>query len=110
MFTLQGADHRYRRLVETMDEGAAIVGLDGTVLYYNRRFATMVATPLARVTGSQVRRCADVVAADLRRAAGLAALETARTEIELVTATGAVVGVPVGDGERRGRGAGRASW
>ncbi len=94
VFTLQGADHRYRRLVETMDEGAAIVGLDGTVLYCNRRFATMVATPLARVTGSQVRRFVRTSWRPTFDALlGLAALETARTEIELVTATGAVVPV-----------------
>ncbi len=94
VFTLQGADHRYRRLVETMDEGAAIVGLDGTVLYCNRRFAAMVATPLARVTGSQVHRFVRTSWRPTFDALlGLVAPETARAELELVSAVGAVVPV-----------------
>jgi hypothetical protein len=33
VFTLQGAEHPYRILVETIDEGAATLSPDGTVLY-----------------------------------------------------------------------------
>ena len=42
VYTLEGADHRYRRLVETMSEGALIVSAAGTVLYSNAAFARMV--------------------------------------------------------------------
>jgi PAS domain S-box-containing protein len=55
IFTLQGADHRYRRIVEGMTEGAAIVNAEGTVLYANSFFARMVGTPLERVLGSKLR-------------------------------------------------------
>jgi PAS domain S-box-containing protein len=52
VFTLQGADHRYRRIVEGMTEGAVIVDAQGLVLYANAAFADLVATPLERVLGS----------------------------------------------------------
>src|ERR1700749_3215664 len=41
VFTLQGAEHPYRLLVETIDEGAATLSNDGTVLYSNQSFATI---------------------------------------------------------------------
>ena len=49
VFTLQGADHRYRRIVESMTEGATIVGTDGTIYYANRSFSKLVGVPLDRV-------------------------------------------------------------
>src|SRR5438045_3817359 len=52
VFTLKGADETYRLLVETMSEGAVTLTLDGTVLYSNRYFATMVDAPLQHVIGS----------------------------------------------------------
>ncbi len=55
IFTLQGADHRYRRIVEGMTEGAAIVNPAGVVLYANGAFAGLLGTPLDRVLGSQLR-------------------------------------------------------
>jgi PAS domain S-box-containing protein len=51
VFTLEGADHRYRRLVETMSEGALLVNPSGTILYSNAAFAAMVATRLETVVG-----------------------------------------------------------
>src|SRR5689334_12436506 len=51
VFTLKGADHRYRRLVETMNEGAAMLAPDGVVLYCNTRFAEMLGSPLDAVLG-----------------------------------------------------------
>ena len=54
VFTLQGADHPYRALIESMQQGAASLGGDGTVLYCNRRFAEMVSRPLERVIGASV--------------------------------------------------------
>ncbi len=49
---LEGVEHPYRVLVETMSEGALTLSADGTILYCNGRFAAMVATPLERVIGS----------------------------------------------------------
>ena len=52
VYTLQGADHAYRALIESMQQGAVSLGFDGTVLYCNRRFAEMVARPQEKVIGA----------------------------------------------------------
>jgi PAS domain S-box-containing protein len=52
VFTLKGADHSYRILVETISEGAATLTRDGKILYANRRLADLLQTPLQRVIGS----------------------------------------------------------
>jgi PAS domain S-box-containing protein len=54
VFTLEGADYRYRRLVETMKEGAAILAADGAIVYANDRLAEMFGCTLARIIGSNV--------------------------------------------------------
>lgn len=56
VFTLEGAEHAYRVLIESMNEGALTLTVDKTVLYANRRFARMVKHPLERVTGGSFRR------------------------------------------------------
>jgi PAS domain S-box-containing protein len=57
VFTLQGADHPYRVLVEQMEEGAATVSTDGTILYANRRLAAMLGTALERLVGASIYAC-----------------------------------------------------
>jgi PAS domain S-box-containing protein len=52
VFTLQGAEHPYRLMVETIDEGAATLSDDGTVLYANRSFAEIFDIPLEKVIGA----------------------------------------------------------
>jgi PAS domain S-box-containing protein len=52
VFTLQGADHTYRIFVERMNEGAAVLSSDHTVLHCNRRFARLLGTRLQRVIGA----------------------------------------------------------
>lgn len=42
IYTLQSADYIYRVLVDTMNEGAVTLGLDGTILYANRRFSELM--------------------------------------------------------------------
>jgi PAS domain S-box-containing protein len=54
VFTLQGADHPYRTLIEAMQQGAASLSAEGTVLYCNRRFAEMVKRPHEKVIGASV--------------------------------------------------------
>jgi len=54
VFTLKGADEPYRVLVETMNEGAATLAADGTVLYCNNRLAAMLDVPQERIVGSQL--------------------------------------------------------
>jgi len=54
VFTLKGADHAYRVMIEAMEEGAATLGADGTILFCNRRFAAMLRLPHAQVLGASI--------------------------------------------------------
>ena len=56
VFTLQGAEHPYRVLVETMNEGAATLDKDGTVLYANASFAGILGVPLEQVIGTLLQK------------------------------------------------------
>lgn len=56
VYTLEGAEHAYRRLVESMNEGALMLSAEGLILYANRGFAGMVKRPLARVMGESFYR------------------------------------------------------
>lgn len=54
VYTLTGAERVYRLLVEAMNEGALVLGPDGSVIYSNRTFAAMLGVPLEQVIGSSV--------------------------------------------------------
>jgi len=56
VFTLHGAEHAYRVLIESMNEGALALTSDKMILYANQCFARMVKCPLEQVTGSSFRR------------------------------------------------------
>jgi PAS domain S-box-containing protein len=56
VFSLSGAEHAYRVLIESMNEGALMLTTDKTILYANHCFARMVKRPLEQVTGSSFRR------------------------------------------------------
>jgi len=56
VFTLDGAEHAYRVLIESMNEGALTITADKTILYANQCFARMVKCPLEQVTGGSFRR------------------------------------------------------
>jgi len=56
IFTLDGADHAYRTLVEAMNEGTATLGFDGTILYCNRHFAALLNIPLQALVGTSIYR------------------------------------------------------
>jgi PAS domain S-box-containing protein len=56
VFTLEGAEHAYRVLIESMNEGALTLTSGKTILYANRCFARLVKLPLEQVTGSSFRR------------------------------------------------------
>ena len=51
VFTLEGADYPYRTFVETMNEGAVTLAMDGTIVYCNRRFADLAGTLLEQTFG-----------------------------------------------------------
>ena len=85
VFTLQGADHPYRVMVETIHEGAATLAADGVVLYANRRLAEMVNIPLEKLIGSKLH---DIVQAQqcptLDELLGLALTGPQKIESELL--------------------------
>ena len=56
VFTLKGAEHAYRVLIESMNEGALTLTADEMILYANQCFARMVKSPLEQVIGSSFRR------------------------------------------------------
>jgi len=55
VYTLQGAEHPYRLLVEKIDEGAATLSDDGTVLYSNKSFANLFSVPLEKFIGAPLQ-------------------------------------------------------
>ena len=56
VFTLEGAEHAYRVLIESMNEGALTLTADKMILYANQCFARMVKCPLEQVSGGSFRR------------------------------------------------------
>src|SRR5882724_678492 len=89
VFTLQGAEHPYRILVETIDEGAATLSDDGTVLYSNRSFAAIFGVPLEKIIGSPIESfVSGEDLEDLRALFHNAKNGSARGEIRLRTMNG----------------------
>jgi PAS domain S-box-containing protein len=54
--SLKGVETPYRMLIEAMNEGAATLVEDGTVLYCNRRLGELLHTPLHDLIGTSFRR------------------------------------------------------
>ena len=63
VYTLENADRPYRVLIEQMQEGAITLSDDGTVLYCNQRFATIVARPRETIIGESILRFFDAAEA-----------------------------------------------
>jgi len=53
VFTLKGADHSYRVLVESMNEGALILEEKGSILYANAGFSELIKLPLEQIIGDE---------------------------------------------------------
>ena len=51
VYTLDSEDRPYRRLVERMSDGAALVDASGLIVYANERLATLLGVPLERLLG-----------------------------------------------------------
>jgi signal transduction histidine kinase len=64
VFTLEGEEYRYRRLVETMNEGAALLSAraadDDSIEYANGRLAGMLGVGLPRLIGARLGVFVDV--------------------------------------------------
>ena len=94
VFTLQGADHPYRVLVETMSEGAATLGRDGVILYANPRLASLLGTSGEALTGTRLSDWASGPGKEqVERLIRSCAFEAASEELMLSTAAG--VALPV---------------
>ncbi len=91
IFTLDSADRAYRVLVETMNEGTATLGFDGSILYCNRQFAELLKMPLQAVTGSSAYQFIEPE----NMAAFKAVLEQGRGAEEIKLRTGEGGSLPV---------------
>jgi len=56
VYTLRGADHAYQVILETINEGAATVGADGTIFYCNPAFASLLQLPFEEIIGSSLQK------------------------------------------------------
>jgi len=95
VFTLEGADHDYRVMLEAMSEGVAKLTHQGIIAYCNARFAAMLGVPLDRTIGRSMH---DLVppAEHERFVALLATGGRKRSEGEFqVQAPGAACSLPV---------------
>ena len=95
VYTLEGADQAYRTIVETMHEGAVTVGEDGTVIYCNSLFATIVDEPMDSIIGSSFYRFLSSLEqkSDFLRLSELQAKGSVRGEFELRSGSGEPVEV-----------------
>jgi len=95
VFTLEGAEHGYRLVMEAMSEGVATLTEQGLITYCNARFSAIVDAPLERTIGSSIYRL--VPEADRERFHALIAAGTlGRSEGEFrLQASGASAPVPV---------------
>jgi PAS domain S-box-containing protein len=89
IFTLQGAEHPYRIMIESIAEGTATLLPDGTIIYCNHRLAEMLSVPLQNLIGSHLS--AFIHPADLPLYEALlkyGASESRKDEIQLQRADG----------------------
>ena len=56
VFTLETADKPYRLLVERVPQGAAMLTVDGAIIYCNHRFAELLKRPLHSLLGKPIGR------------------------------------------------------
>jgi two-component system NarL family sensor kinase len=89
VFTLQGAEHPYRLLVETIEEGAATLSDDGTILYSNKSFATFFGVPLEKFIGAPLHKFVSKNDAEFLKTLIMGAkLASTRGEIKLLRKNG----------------------
>jgi PAS domain S-box-containing protein len=89
VFTLQGAEHPYRVLVETMTDGAATLDADGTILYANVSFARILGVALEDVIGTSLwKQCASQEQEKLRTLIEDGRRGEAKGEFSFVSSTG----------------------
>jgi PAS domain S-box-containing protein len=85
VFTLTGADHDYRILMDEMSEGVATLGEAGLISYCNQSFANMMGKPPERIVGTSIVKIVPAQARDRVSAllqAGLVAVSKSEFELE----------------------------
>lgn len=87
VFTLQSADHPYRRLVETMGEGAATLSGSGVILYANPRLVELLDSSSTTLAGMRLTEWA--AESDRERVAGMIEMSSAAAVSDEVTLTAA---------------------
>jgi PAS domain S-box-containing protein len=96
VYTLTGADRSYRIVLETMNEGAAVIGSDGTILFCNAALAGILNIPLERLFGASIARF--VTQEDAQSFEALlnqSLVERQQTELTLKSGAGVLVSVRV---------------
>lgn len=90
IYTLRGADHTYRVLIESMDEGAVILSGEDVILYCNRRLSDLLQVPVNHLLGSEMSEFLAPQDTDSFRILCRRAYEekAAKTEIDLIAADG----------------------
>src|ERR1700689_1972394 len=89
VFTLEGAEHPYRVLVESMKEGAISLSEEGVILYCNSAFARMVGVPLDQTMGRELREFVRFEEREsLLRMIKRASHEDVRAEMTLLVSSG----------------------
>jgi PAS domain S-box-containing protein len=59
VFMLQSADHVYRIIIEQMNEGAVLVSEEGTILYANCAFCSLLGAPAQSIVSETMARYLD---------------------------------------------------
>jgi PAS domain S-box-containing protein len=90
VFTLRGAEAAYRALVEAMNEGAATLAADGTLLYCNQHLAELLGVPLDQIMGRPISDLLGLNAMDSLRPLLDRALRgvSAKAELDMYTVDG----------------------
>jgi PAS domain S-box-containing protein len=96
VFTLEGAEHAYRVLIESMNEGALTLTAGKMILYANQCFARMVKCPLEQVTGSSFRRFLSVADREtLRPLMKRSARTGSKLQVTLIAEDGSLLPVQI---------------
>ena len=96
VYTLTGADRPYRIILETMNEGAAVIGSDGTILFCNAALAGILNTPLERLFGASIAHfVTQEDAQSLEALLNQSLVERQQTELTLQSGAGVLVSVRV---------------
>jgi len=89
IYTLRNAEEPYRKLVEEMQEGAAILTTDGQITYCNRRLADLLGVALEDMVGTPFERF--LTGADLSAFTALLSSGYGKRQVRLRVTSGRVI-------------------